>query len=148
VTLLPKVMNDGASGVAATFPSDQDDQRTDHDRQHHDLRRSRAESDRCWGEVDARFNSMPKAKELTTALGGLATQEHVRLLALLIPLHQLILRSGAFFPPVAFDCLGLPPARCVANHRDCDIEEAEAELCCGHDLAFPNAALGVLSAQR
>jgi hypothetical protein len=38
--------------------------------------------------------------------------------ALLIPLHQLILCSGAFFPPVAFDCLGLPPASCGdANTR-------------------------------
>jgi hypothetical protein len=60
--------------------------------------------------------------------------------ALLIPLHQLILCSGAFFPPVAFDCLGLPPACGVAEYGHCDVKEAEAELCCGHDVAFPIAA--------
>jgi hypothetical protein len=72
----------------------------------------------------------------------LATYRHHRLLTLLTPLHQLmlhqlILSSGAFFPPVAFDCLSLPPARCVADHAHCDVEEAEAELCCGHDVALP-----------
>ena len=82
----------------------------------------------------------PKAKELTTALGGLATQEHLRLLTLLVPLHQLILCSGAFLPPVAFDCLDLPPACCVAEYGHCDVKEAEAELCCGHDVASPIAA--------
>jgi hypothetical protein len=67
-------------------------------------------------------------------------------LTVLIPLHQLIvcsdfiLSSDAFFPPVAFDCLGLPPACCVAEYGYCDVEEAEAELCCGHDVAFPIAA--------
>jgi hypothetical protein len=67
---------------------------------------------------------------------GLAMHEHLRLVTLLIPL---------LFPPIAFDCLALPPACCVADHRHCDVEEAEAELCCGHDVPFPAAAL---SAQR
>jgi hypothetical protein len=53
----------------------------------------------------------------------LATHQH-----LLIPLHQLILSSGALFPPVAFDCPALPPACCVPDHGHSDIEEAEAEL--------------------
>jgi hypothetical protein len=44
----------------------------------------------------------------------------------LIPLHQLILCSGAFFLSVAFDRLGLPPACCVANHGHFDVEDAEA----------------------
>jgi hypothetical protein len=58
-------------------------------------------------------------------------------LTLLIPQRQLILSSGAFFPPVAFDCLALPPACCVPDRGHCDVEEAEAELCCGHDDAVP-----------
>jgi hypothetical protein len=73
-----------------------------------------------------------------TALEGLvATHEHLWLVTLLIPLHQLILSSGAFLPPVAFDCLALPPACCVPDHGHCDVDEAEAELCCGHDVGFP-----------
>jgi hypothetical protein len=72
---------------------------------------------------------------------GLATHEQLRLSSVLILLHQSILRSGAFFPPLAFKCLSLPPARCVADHRHCDVEEAEAELCGGHDVSFPTAAL-------
>jgi hypothetical protein len=71
----------------------------------------------------------------------MATQEHSRLLTPLIPLHQLILCSGAFFLSVAFDHFGLPPACRVADYSHCDVKEAEAELCCGHDVAFRNAAL-------
>src|SRR5688572_24773959 len=68
---------------------------------------------------------------------------HHRPMALLTPLHQLILSSGlilcrgAFFPPVAFDCLALPPACCVEEHRHRDVKDGEAELCCRHDVAFP-----------
>ena len=54
-----------------------------------------------------------------------------------MPLHQLILFSGAFFPPVAFGCLALPPACCVPDQGHCDVEEAEAELCCSHNVALP-----------
>ena len=46
----------------------------------------------------------------------------------LIPLHQLILCSGAFFLSVAFDRLGLPPACCVADHGNSDVEDTEACL--------------------
>jgi hypothetical protein len=86
---------------------------------------------------------------LTRALlDAASTHEHPRFLTLLIALHQLILCSGAFLPPVAFDCLRLPPACCVEDHGHRDVKEAEAELCCRHDVPFPIAALGVLSAQR
>ena len=71
----------------------------------------------------------------------MATHERSRLVTPLIPLHQLSLCSGAFFPSIAFDRLGLPPACCVADHGHCDVEEAEAELCCGHVIAFRTAAL-------
>jgi hypothetical protein len=40
---------------------------------------------------------------------GLATHGHHRLLTLLTPLPQLILCSAALLPPLAFDCLALPP---------------------------------------
>jgi hypothetical protein len=71
-----------------------------------------------------------------------ATHEHLRLLTLLTPSHQLILCSGTLLPPVAFHRLALPPACCVADHgHSDDAEEAEAELCCGHDVPFPIAAL-------
>ena len=86
---------------------------------------------------------------LTRALlDAASTHEHPRFLTLLIALHQLILCSGAFLPPVAFDCLALPPACCVEDHCHRDVKEGEAELCCRHDVPFPIAALGVLSAQR
>jgi hypothetical protein len=72
---------------------------------------------------------------------GLATYRHHRLLTLLTPLHQLMLHqlilcSAAFFRPVAFDCLALPPACCVEDHGHRDVKEGEAELCCRHDVAF------------
>ena len=87
-----------------------------------------------------RENQLPRSN-------GLATHEHHRLSTLSIPLHQLILcsdfilSSDAFFPPVAFDCLALPPACCIADDGYCDVEEAEAELCCRHDVAFHTAAI-------
>ena len=71
----------------------------------------------------------------------MATHEHSRLLTPLIPLQQLILCSGAFFLSVTFDRLGLPPACCVEDYGHCDAEETEAELCCGHDVAFRTAVL-------
>jgi len=71
----------------------------------------------------------------------MATHERSRLVTPLIPRHQLILCSSAFFLSIAFDRLGLPPACCVADHGHCDVEEAEAELCCGHVVAFHTAAL-------
>ena len=80
-------------------------------------------------------------RESSIAFEELATHEHLQPMTLLILLHQLILSSGAFFPPIAFECLPLPPACCVPDRGHCDVEEAEAELCCGHDVAFPITAL-------
>ena len=77
----------------------------------------------------------------------LARYGHHRLLTRLTPLHQLILcsdfilSSDAFFPPVAFDCLALPPTCCIEEHSHRDVKDGEAELCCGHDVPSPIAAL-------
>jgi hypothetical protein len=74
---------------------------------------------------------------------GLATYGHHRPMTLLTPLRQLILCSGlilcrgTFLPPVAFDCLALPPACCVEEHSHRDVKDGEAELCCRHGVAFP-----------
>jgi hypothetical protein len=103
-------------------------------------------------------------------LEGLATHEHLQPMTLLILLHPwscqgarsshrlippylLILSSGAFLPPVAFDCLALPPACCVPDQGHCDVEEAEAELCCGHNVAVPklcenSVSVGALPQRR
>jgi hypothetical protein len=87
----------------------------------------------------AEKNQLPRSNRL-------ARYGHHRLLTRLTPLHQLMLHQlilcSAFFPPVAFHRLALPPACCVADHgHSDDAEEAEAELCCGHDAPFPIAAL-------
>jgi hypothetical protein len=83
----------------------------------------------------------------------LARYGHHRLLTRLTPLHQLMLHQlilccGAFFPPIAFDCLALPPTCCIEEHSHRDVKDGEAELCSRHYVAFPIAALGVLNAQR
>jgi hypothetical protein len=97
-----------------------------------------------WGGRD--YPPLTPKNELLRS-NGLARHEHHRLFTLSILLRQLILcsdfilSSDAFFPPVAFDCLALPRACCVEDHRHREVKEAEAELCCRHDVAFPIAAL-------
>jgi hypothetical protein len=80
-------------------------------------------------------NQLPRSNRL-------ARYGHRRLLTRLTPLHQLMLHqlilcSAAFFPPIAFDCLALPPTCCIEEHSHRDVKDGEAELCSRHDVAFP-----------
>ena len=94
------------------------------------------------GQIDAETSNMTRAERISYgARTGLARHEYLRLLTLSISLHQLILCSGAFFLSVAFDRLALPPACRVEDYGHCDVEEAEAELCCGHDVPLSHCCV-------
>jgi hypothetical protein len=89
----------------------------------------------CPGIVECRIADQGGRNQLLRS-NGLATHGHHRLLTLLTPLPQFILCSAALLPPLAFDCLALPPACYVEDHGHRDVQEAEAELCRCHDAAF------------